>query len=122
MIKSDQYITDEVRKAAESEALANLMNAFSEAMFAKIVSKMQQGYSGWDKKDPIMIELLKNRLADNVNHGDWIDVANVSMFLWNMQHNRTSRLMKYLIHHHKNKLNIQFISKVSTIPNTIITI
>ena len=85
MIKSEQYITNEVRKAAESEALANLMNTFSEAMFAKIVSKMQQGYHGWDRKDPVIIELLKNRLADNVNRGDWIDVANVSMFLWNMQ-------------------------------------
>ena len=85
MIKSDQYITDEVRKAAESEALANLMNVFSEAMFSKVIAKMQQGYHGWDKKDPMIIELLKNRLADNVNRGDWVDVANVSMFLWNMQ-------------------------------------
>ena len=85
MIKSEQYITNEIRKAAETEALANLMNSFSEKMFAKVMAKMQQGYHGWDKKDPIMIELLNNRLSDNINRGDWIDVANVCMFLWNMQ-------------------------------------
>jgi len=85
MIKSENYITEEVRKAAEQEALATLMSSFTEAMFEKLMAKMNAGYHGWDIKDPVMIELLKNRLADNVNRGDWIDVANVSMLLWNMQ-------------------------------------
>ena len=85
MIKSDDYITNEIRQAAEQEALASLMNVFSETMFKKILMKRQQGYHAWDKKTPDMIELLKTRLQENLNRGDWVDVANLAMFLWNMQ-------------------------------------
>ena len=83
MIKSDQFITDEIRKAAEQEALANLMNAFSEGMFQKVMAKLAQGKRGWDK--PEIIETLKGQLADNINSGDWVDVAIISMFLWNIK-------------------------------------
>lgn len=84
MIKSENYITDEIRQAAEKEALASLMSLFSEKMFEKIIAKMEMGYSGWDKNVPPVIEMLKSKLADNINSGDWVDVANISMMLWNM--------------------------------------
>lgn len=82
MIKSENYITDEVRKAAEQEALANLMNVFSDKMFEKIMKKFQDGYSGWD--NPISLEIVKEKLVNNINAKDWIDVAVLSMFLWNL--------------------------------------
>ena len=85
MIKSSNYITEEVRKAAEQEALATLMNSFTEAMFEKIMFKTNLGYKGWDISDPVMIELLQTRLRDNLTRGDWVDVACLSMLLWNMQ-------------------------------------
>ena len=85
MIKSDNYITSEIRDAAEKEAVATLIGQFSENMFVKLMQKMKSGYHGWDVKDSEAVEKLKNQLANNVNQGDWIDVANISMFLWNMQ-------------------------------------
>ena len=83
MIKSNQFITDEIRRAAEKEALANLMSVFSEEVFEKIMKKFDSGYRGWDQNENI--EKLKERLANNINNNDWIDVAAVSMFLWNIE-------------------------------------
>lgn len=85
MIRSDSYITPEVRKAAEQEALATLMSSFTEAMFNKLVAKMSQGYGGWDSRSTEVVESIKAKLADNINDGDWIDVANLAMMLWNIQ-------------------------------------
>jgi len=85
MIKSDTYITDEIRNAAEQEALATLMNTFTEKMFEKTMVKKKAGYRGWDSLSPETIESLKAKLADNINDGDWIDVANICMFLWNLK-------------------------------------
>ena len=85
MIKSDNYITSEIRRAAEQEALANLMNLFTEAMFEKIMNKMRSGYGGWDSRSPEVVESIKSKLAENINDGDWVDVANLAMMLWNIQ-------------------------------------
>ena len=85
MIKSDNYITPEIRRAAEQEALATLMSAFTETMFNKLLKKISQGYSGWDSRTPEVIESIKAKLANNINNGDCVDVANLSMMLWNIQ-------------------------------------
>ena len=85
MIKSKNYITEEVRIAAEQEAFARLVSDFSEVMFEKFVAKLKQGYNGWDRNTPDIIESITTRLGKNIEKGDWVDVANLAMFLWNME-------------------------------------
>ena len=85
MIKSENYITSEIREAAEQEALASLMGTFTETMFGKVMANNKSNYLGWDVGSNEMINKLKMRLTDSINAGDWTDVANVSMFLWNLQ-------------------------------------
>jgi hypothetical protein len=84
MIKSENYITTEVRKAAEQEAIANLMESFTEFMFKQTLVKVNGEYSGWDKASQDTVEKIKSSLADAVNRGDWIDVSIASMLLWNL--------------------------------------
>lgn len=83
MIKTENYITKEIRRAAEQEALATLMNEFSQQMFGRIINNKDAEYSGWDSEESI--ENIKAKLANGLNNGDWIDVANLCMFLWNFK-------------------------------------
>ena len=48
MIKSENYITSEIREAAEQEALASLMGTFTETMFGKVMANNKSNYLGWD--------------------------------------------------------------------------
>ena len=83
MIKSSDFISDEAKQKAQLEAIGALMNSFTDAMFHKLTDKVISGYKGWD--NPNILETLKSKLADNINDQDWVDVANIAMFLWNLK-------------------------------------
>jgi len=85
MINTTQYIPKEALQAAEREALGMLMNQFTNQMFAKVVNKMENGYTGWDQLSPEIIATMKSKLSANIEKEDWADVANLAMFLWNFK-------------------------------------
>ncbi len=45
----------------------------------RLGDKQHAGWTGWDT---IATTKLKARLLHNVETGDWVDVANLAMFLW----------------------------------------
>ena len=45
----------------------------------RLADKQRAGWSGWNK---LSTRTLKSRLLHNVEAGDWVDVANLAMFLW----------------------------------------
>jgi hypothetical protein len=52
---------------------------FANSMEAKMLSKYDQGYRGWD--DPSQVGLISERLLLNLEQGDFVDVANLAMML-----------------------------------------
>jgi len=52
---------------------------FMRAAEQRLADKQHAGWRGWDK---ISIRTLKTRLLHNVETEDWVDVANLAMFLW----------------------------------------
>lgn len=82
MIKTNNFISDEAKKDAETKAIGVLMNLFTDKMVEKLRKNLEKGKSGWD--DPSISDVLKTQLSDNINDADWVDVAVISMFLWNL--------------------------------------
>lgn len=83
MIKSTDFIKEEAKRNAETEALGTLLDVFAKEVGAKIFEKLQKGYSGWD--DSLNEEEIKRRLLTNYHKGDMVDVAACAMFLWNLK-------------------------------------
>ena len=83
MIKSTDFITESARKEAEQLALAQLLSSFTDAMASKVMQKVEKGYVGWDQ--PQIASVLEQKLTENLQKGDMIDVANLAMMLWNLQ-------------------------------------
>lgn len=68
---------------SETERLRILLKEFSKIQEFELVNKLCEGYVGWDDKKQMKEELIK-RIIDNLFGGDWIDVANLVMFAWNL--------------------------------------
>ena len=63
--------------------LKSTVRNFSAEMEKKVLAKLDEGYSGWDDfhyKEYLMKELLRHSMK-----GDYVDVANIAMFLWNLE-------------------------------------
>lgn len=59
-----------------------LLTAFSMFMSCcktRLIDKKAAGWTGWNK---LSEKHLQERLIKNMNNKDWVDVANLSMFLW----------------------------------------
>jgi hypothetical protein len=82
MIKSTDFVTQEAKVAAQAEALGALLDAFAKQMGAKIFTKLEEGYMGWD--NPSKVNDLRKKLLTNFEKGDMVDVATLAMFLWNL--------------------------------------
>ena len=83
MIKATDFVSEEAKHAAEAEALGALLDVFVKEVGAKIFTKLQEGYHGWD--DPKNLDEIKKRLLTNYQKDDMVDVAACAMFLWNLQ-------------------------------------
>lgn len=55
------------------------LGRFFAAMELMLATKQADGWTGWNT---LSIKTLKARLLKNVEQGDWIDVANLTFFLW----------------------------------------
>jgi hypothetical protein len=85
MIRAVNYISETAKREAEQQAIGALMNAFTDGMVHELTSKLDTSYAGWDNGTTESVETLKSRLADSINNQDWVDVANIAMFLWNLR-------------------------------------
>lgn len=60
-----------------------VLDEFVEVVKKKLRKKQRQGYAGWDSlyyKPGIRLQLVKN-----IKDRDWVDVAALSMMLWNLE-------------------------------------
>lgn len=55
----------------------------AERKLKSIHEKRELGWTGWDQ--PENKELLKQKLLENYREEDWVDVANLALFLWNLE-------------------------------------
>jgi len=82
MIRSINYVPEEAKKQAETQALGALMNKFTDEMAGKLMSGVAEGKTGWD--DPDGFEKLQAQLLENLKLADWVDVACLAMLIWNL--------------------------------------
>lgn len=68
----------------ETIALYSAVNRFNQVMKHKLLKKYGEGKRGWD--DPSCLEFLKKSIVDHVQKDDMVDVANIAMFIWNMEY------------------------------------
>lgn len=52
---------------------------FYRATELRLADKQRAGWRGWNS---LSAKTLRERLLRNVESGDWVDVANIAMFLW----------------------------------------
>ena len=72
--------------ADDMRALGELVRGFAAAMRHKLYEKAVEGYTGWN--NPENIEMIQQKLLDNVERGDWVDVANLAAMLWGLEQSR----------------------------------
>lgn len=78
-------ITYEKDKDIELKKLEQVVDNFSEEMKKKLRMKRYEGFHGWDK--PNNKDLIKHELKKHIEKDgeQYIDIANLSMMLWNLQ-------------------------------------
>jgi hypothetical protein len=71
----------------EQASLAKLNERFRDAMLSRLLEKLDYGWSGWSyRKEMERLDGgLKERIIRNALEGDWVDVANLAMFAWNLE-------------------------------------
>ena len=71
----------------EEVLLAKLTDKFRNEMLWRLLIMRSQGWTGWNNKrkmGPIHSGLLP-RILRNAENGEWVDVANLAMFAWNLE-------------------------------------
>lgn len=74
-------------KEADKQALDRLIDVFAGYMRDKIHEKRRKGFTGWnhDKMINLMTESIEAHVKKaKLDPFQWIDVANLAMFLWNI--------------------------------------
>jgi hypothetical protein len=79
------YITRYYKNQEEKEAISNVLGVFSQAMMDKLIKKVNSGQKGWNYSG--LLPDLKKSLKDHLEKGDMVDVANLAMFIWNIESN-----------------------------------
>jgi hypothetical protein len=69
------------------KSLLELMSIFHDQMLIRLSGQDVRGWHGWsDKKAMAKYKGgLKARIIKNAQNGDWVDVANLAMFAWNLE-------------------------------------
>ena len=76
MITTKQFISEEA-------ALNALVDAFAAEMKAKLQTKREDGFHGWDYLDAMPAIHRKYRQHLRRQNNQWVDVANLAAMLWN---------------------------------------
>ena len=66
----------------EDQGLNNLVDHFAELMRSKFQKKFKEGYHGWDSGN-CKGEFFE-KLLENAQDGNWVNVANMAAILWNI--------------------------------------
>lgn len=61
--------------------LFDLVFQSSDAMIRKLYKKHLQGYSGWDNPRPFYEEVLIQKMHENIQRNDWVDVMIIAAML-----------------------------------------
>lgn len=69
------------------------LESFTFAMNSKLERMKAMGWKGWNT---IAESTLKKRLLHNIEHEDWVDVANLAMFLWARQEKKEKQRERML--------------------------
>ena len=67
----------------EQNKIIDCMGRFNSEMLKKILKKGRQGYTGWDTQR--CAAFMQRQLSKHAKKGDYIDTANIAMFLWFLQ-------------------------------------
>ena len=67
----------------EREALRELVDQFASAVLAKLETKLDEGYSGWNEPSEFPVDKIKKCLLEHVEFGDPVDIAAFAAFWWN---------------------------------------
>ena len=70
----------------EEVLLAKLTDEFRNEMLKQLLFKKSQGWTGWNNKRKMksLYGGLYRRIIYNAQRGEWLDVANLAMFAWNL--------------------------------------
>ncbi len=69
----------------KTKALEKVLELFSQDMKARLDEKEKVGWKGWNRNSENNRIHLLIRLMENTRKRQWIDVANLAMFLWNLE-------------------------------------
>ncbi len=67
----------------ERKELEEAFDCFTKNMWIEIMKKLGQGYLGWDNPD--MQQYMKEQISNHLAKDDWVAVANLAMFLDNLE-------------------------------------
>lgn len=81
----------------ETLALYTTVARFNQVMKHKLLKKYGEGKRGWD--DPAILDFLKKSLAEHVGKGDMVDVANLAMFIWNIEYQQKKHELVNVVLH-----------------------
>ena len=85
MKHSGAKIIEEAQVNGSDYALRYCHRHFSQELFNRLLVCQSNGKVGWDKPDIVTDEWIKERIRINLEQGDYVDVANLAMILWNRQ-------------------------------------
>lgn len=91
MPRKENYDRREALEEIQEEAkLTSLLREFKNEQLSRLFRKVHEGFRGWDSPEikSILIKMLSNKvnlvLKGEAEPKDYVDIANVSMFLWNL--------------------------------------
>ena len=74
MIRAIDYVSEEAKTQAQTQALGALMNSFTDEMAKGLMAAVQSGQiKEWD--DPESFEELQNKLLESLKAANWTEVA-----------------------------------------------
>lgn len=76
-------IYNEDAKKEQGELLDAVLNPFKVRMQTELLDKINKGYMGWD--EPAFENYMKEQLSNHLAKGEYVKVANLAMFLDNLQ-------------------------------------
>lgn len=75
-------VTKDILYQKEKDKLNRLLDYFTDRMRNRVIDKLDMGHAGWN------LEGLRNYMSEELsNHlakGDYLDIANIAMFLDNL--------------------------------------
>lgn len=77
------YVWTQLLIKEERAKLKAAVTDFSKLMLDKLEDKQKAGYRGWDA--PFMGARIEEKLRQNLENGDYVDVANLAMMLHRFQ-------------------------------------